>query len=831
MGTKPCSVASLYFLLMTACLTITPLVLPAVTLAQVGWHAETLPALEEGVSYGLSDVKAVSTTEAWVSGGLSTGEAFVLKTTNGATWNLMFRKGDDANVWNRFGAFNRLSVVDSNHAWAGGAFGLTAYTVNGGSSWARETTPCGTDPGGVPAHVYGLKAVDATNVWMVGWNWGDEAGSVWHRPYTGLCNDWGWWPYRLEFQKGHANITAVDAADASNAWAAYYNNASLLHTTNGGSSWTESGSPTGGIISDVAAVDANTAWVVGAGGSIAKTVNGGASWVLQGSGVSGTLRTIAAVNANVAWAVGDGGAIVKTTDGGATWHPQISGTTETLTGVTAANVNTAWAVGDNQTLLHVADGGQNQVLAAPTVDSANPLGGPAAGGTTVDIYGTNFLPGAQVLFGGAPATGVTWFYPTFLRATTSAHAAGIVDVEVRNPDGQSAIRRSAFAYGGTQPILMQLDPWYATSGSGNTECYLYGAAFTASSVVQWNGVPLSTDFWGDGVLHTFIPWSQLTSPGTATVTVTDTGGASNALTFVIDYNLVSVSRPNPYPGTRTVTVPTVVGSSQAQFSGVSSDGWVRVDVASTAPPNTPPAGLVALPNRYFVVTAGNANFHYTSVSICLPYSDAEIAAAGLIESQLRLLRQPSGETAWTDVTTSLDTATNLICGTVANLGTLSSLFAIAGPAARPDAVGAFRPSDGTFYLDYNGNGQWDGCGTDRCLQIGMNGDVPLVGDWNGSGTAKVGAFRPSDGTFYLDYNGNGTWDGCATDRCLQIGMNGDIPLVGDWNGSGSSKVGAFRPSDGTFYLDHNGSGTWEGCGTDRCLSIGTAEDKPLVGKW
>ena len=34
----------------------------------------------------------------------------------------------------------------------------------------------------------------------------------------------------------------------------------------------------------------------------------------------------------------------------------------------------------------------------------------------------------------------------------------------------------------------------------------------------------------------------------------------------------------------------------------------------------------------------------------------------------------------------------------------------------PDAVGAFRPSDGTFYLDYNGNGQWDGCGTDRCLQ-------------------------------------------------------------------------------------------------------------------
>jgi pimeloyl-ACP methyl ester carboxylesterase len=146
-------------------------------------------------------------------------------------------------------------------------------------------------------------------------------------------------------------------------------------------------------------------------------------------------------------------------------------------------------------------------------------------------------------------------------------------------------------------------------------------------------------------------------------------------------------------------------------------------------------------------------------------------------------------------------------------------------------VGLFRPSDGTFYLDYNGNGQWDGCGTDRCLQIGMNGDVPLVGDWNGSGTSKVGAFRPSDGTFYLDYNGNGTWDGCGIDRCLQIGMNGDVPLVGDWNGSGISKVGAFRPSNGTFYLDYNGSGTWEGCGVDRCLQIGMNGDVPLVGDW
>ncbi len=100
--------------------------------------------------------------------------------------------------------------------------------------------------------------------------------------------------------------------------------------------------------------------------------------------------------------------------------------------------------------------------------------------------------------------------------------------------------------------------------------------------------------------------------------------------------------------------------------------------------------------------------------------------------------------------------------------------------ASPASVGTFRPTDGAFYLDYNGNGVWDGCGVDRCLSIGLNGDIPLVGDWNGSGTAKVGTFRPSDGAFYLDYNGSGAWEGCGTDRCLSMGLNGDTPLVGKW---------------------------------------------------
>jgi CARDB len=60
---------------------------------------------------------------------------------------------------------------------------------------------------------------------------------------------------------------------------------------------------------------------------------------------------------------------------------------------------------------------------------------------------------------------------------------------------------------------------------------------------------------------------------------------------------------------------------------------------------------------------------------------------------------------------------------------VAQTYTVTEPGTQPDAVGTFRPSDGAFYLDYNGNGAWDGCGTDRCLQLGLKGDIPLVGKW------------------------------------------------------------------------------------------------------
>lgn len=41
-------------------------------------------------------------------------------------------------------------------------------------------------------------------------------------------------------------------------------------------------------------------------------------------------------------------------------------------------------------------------------------------------------------------------------------------------------------------------------------------------------------------------------------------------------------------------------------------------------------------------------------------------------------------------------------------------------------IGVFR--NGVWFLDFNGNQQWDGCETDRCISFGLAEDVPVVLD-------------------------------------------------------------------------------------------------------
>jgi len=151
---------------------------------------------------------------------------------------------------------------------------------------------------------------------------------------------------------------------------------------------------------------------------------------------------------------------------------------------------------------------------------------------------------------------------------------------------------------------------------------------------------------------------------------------------------------------------------------------------------------------------------------------------------------------------------------------------------KPSEVGIFRQNF-AWLLDANGNRTYDGTGPGLDYFYfnfvpAQSGDIPVVGDWSGSGTTKIGIYRPATGQWFLDYNGDGVFD--AGDKTYNFGgIAGDKPVVGDWSGSGTSKIGIFR--SGYFWLlDYNGDGSFDN-GDQAFAFGGVAGDVPVAGDW
>ena len=144
------------------------------------------------------------------------------------------------------------------------------------------------------------------------------------------------------------------------------------------------------------------------------------------------------------------------------------------------------------------------------------------------------------------------------------------------------------------------------------------------------------------------------------------------------------------------------------------------------------------------------------------------------------------------------------------------------------SIGVFRPGTGEWVLDLNNNGRWDGVPGDAVYRFGAAGDLPVVGDWNGDRRSKFGVFRPSTGQFILDTQGHRTFD--ATSTVYSFGANGDVPVAGNWSGTATAdQIGIFRPSTGQWVLDSNGNGRFDSA--DTIYSFGGPGDLPVVGNW
>ncbi|MGD9764108.1 MAG: WD40/YVTN/BNR-like repeat-containing protein [Candidatus Binatia bacterium] len=109
---------------------------------------------------------------------------------------------------------------------------------------------------------------------------------------------------------------------------------------------------------DVAAIDADTAIVVGYGGKILRTADGGYTWDVIDSGSDKALYSVDFPDREHGWIAGQSGTLLHSSDGGKTWVKQQSPTPVYLFSIDMVNASEGWAVGDRATTLHTRDGGK-----------------------------------------------------------------------------------------------------------------------------------------------------------------------------------------------------------------------------------------------------------------------------------------------------------------------------------------------------------------------------------------------------------------------------------------------------------------------------------------
>ena len=134
-------------------------------------------------------------------------------------------------------------------------------------------------------------------------------------------------------------------------------------------------------------------------------------------------------------------------------------------------------------------------------------------------------------------------------------------------------------------------------------------------------------------------------------------------------------------------------------------------------------------------------------------------------------------------------------------------------------------NDGAWTLKYG----TDADSPTTKFSYGTAGEIPVAGDWNGDGTRTPGVVRNSrfgrlgdEALFWRLRNSSGAGE---PDNIFSYGKPGDIPIVGDWNGSGVETVGVIR---GNEFRLRNANATGQ---PDTVFTFGEVGDQFVVGDW
>ena len=314
---------------------------------------------------------------------------------------------------------------------------------------------------------------------------------------------------------------------------------------------------------------------------------GGNTVTITGTDLTGT--TSVHFGANAATGV----TVVNATTITANAPAGTQGTTVDVTVTTPAGTSSGAGTGNDYTY--------DAVIPAPTVTALNPTHGPAGGGNSVTITGTDFTGATSVHFGANAATGVTVVNATTITANAPAGTQGTtVDVTVTTPAGTSsgAGTGNDYTYDAVipAPTVTALNPTHGPAGGGNSVT-ITGTDFTGATSVHF-GANAATGVTVVNATTITANAPAGTQGTTVDVTVTTPAGTSSGAGTGNDYTYdavipaPTVTALNPTHGPAgggnsvTITGTDFTGATSVHFGANAATG-VTVVNATTITANAP----------------------------------------------------------------------------------------------------------------------------------------------------------------------------------------------------------------------------------------------------
>ena len=406
---------------------------------------------------------------------------------------------------------------------------------------------------------------------------------------------------------------------------------------------------------------------------------------------------------------------------------------------------------------------------------------------TLTVTGTNFTPGAMVLWNGNPR-GTSYLSSTQLSTTiqgSDISAPGTVAVTVSDPTN-GASNPLNFTIQPAKLTLSAISPTSVAVGGPPFMLTLLGSGFTATSTVQWNGTQRPSTLISTNELVAQISAADVAALGAASIAVQDPN-SSVGTTPAQTLSVVAASKDavafqiNP-AHSGTVSFSSVSLPASAQWS---------VDVGGTPSYALIAAGLVI----FTVTVAGSSEIvaldQATGATVWGPKIVAGQANAAYDAGQVFVISSPFANAATMiafDVQTGAQKWSTLLAGQYA--------FSAAPTAADGLVFTGGAGSGGTLYAldETNGNIVWT-----QLVQNGDNSTPAVTADGVYVTYPCQGYdFRPATGELIYNINTGCEGGGGATPVVADQQFYAPLNVSGASGNIYNAETGA---SEGTYVAD------------------------------